>query len=456
MAIVGRLTLDTISILEVDSDPSIDGARAFPGALALQFDLLGTSSGFWLKTGVTDTGWTPLATADFLVTHPGPGLAINYTTGDFWVGGTTTSIAAGTLTLPPSSTGYIYVDPTTLSVQFTVGALPAFSIPLAKFTTSTFNVLLLSNVKELANHIRVTGIPVTLLPDTANSAGTALSDAASDHAHNIPTALAETISSNINTQGAAATFSRSDHHHQLTTTPALATQLPQFNGTDWVATYPEAILTLNTSTQLIEDWISGAVAGSLNWIITSAGGTASVIATTAANHPGLIQLTVSNSGNYVSLGLGASSILLGGGPLVYELAMLIPALSTATQEFVIRLGLGDTTNIDEIDGVYFEYNRAVTGDFWAIKTANAGIRTAITTPVAVVANTWYRLYCSINATGTLATFKINGVTQTPITTNIPITGLDGPFFHIVKTAGSGNRTFTMDYYSLYQRFTIPR
>jgi len=457
MAIVGRLTLDTIAILEVDADPSIDGARAFPGSLALQFDLLGTSSGFWLKTGITDTNWTPIATTDFLVTHPGPGLEINYTTGDFWVGGTLTNVAAGTLILPPTNSGYVYVDATSLTVQFTIGSLPAFAMPLASFVTNAVNVLSLNNVKELANHVRIVGTPVTLTPDAANNTGTALSDSASDHVHNIPTAAAATISSNANTQGAAATFARSNHTHQITTVAALSTQIPQYDGTNWIATYPESLISLRNGTQLLEDWIAGAVAGNLNWVTTASSGTANLIAATSNSHPGVVQLSVSSSGNSVSLGLGTTSFILGGGALLYEFDVLIPTLSTSVQEFVIRMGLGGgPTSADQNNGAYFEYNRATTGDFWVIKTANSATRTAITTTVAIVADTWYRLTCSINAAATSVSFSINGVVQTSISTNIPTSNVDGPFFHIVKTNGGVARVFDVDYFTLYQHFTTPR
>lgn len=58
MAILGQLTLDQLSILSVDTDPSVSGVQARLGSLALlDNQTLGT---MWVKSAAADTGWTPI------------------------------------------------------------------------------------------------------------------------------------------------------------------------------------------------------------------------------------------------------------------------------------------------------------------------------------------------------------------------------------------------------------
>lgn len=59
MGIIGSITLDEVSILEVDSDPSINGIDAPLSSIALLND---KNKGVgWLKTGPLITDWSSLA-----------------------------------------------------------------------------------------------------------------------------------------------------------------------------------------------------------------------------------------------------------------------------------------------------------------------------------------------------------------------------------------------------------
>lgn len=58
MAIIGQLTLDQVTILEVDSDPTSSGVAAAIGSLATIYD--GVNGRLWIKTASGDTGWTPM------------------------------------------------------------------------------------------------------------------------------------------------------------------------------------------------------------------------------------------------------------------------------------------------------------------------------------------------------------------------------------------------------------
>lgn len=56
MAILGRITVDELMILTVDTDPTVSGVAAPVGSLALIDN--GTSARVWVKTGAADSGWT--------------------------------------------------------------------------------------------------------------------------------------------------------------------------------------------------------------------------------------------------------------------------------------------------------------------------------------------------------------------------------------------------------------
>lgn len=58
MAIIGQLTLDQISIIEVDADPTVSGVTASIGSIASIYD--GVNGRLWVKTAAGDTGWTPM------------------------------------------------------------------------------------------------------------------------------------------------------------------------------------------------------------------------------------------------------------------------------------------------------------------------------------------------------------------------------------------------------------
>lgn len=58
MAILGQITLNELLIVTVDQSPVSAGVPAPIGSLALLDD--DTNSGMWLKTGGTDTSWTPV------------------------------------------------------------------------------------------------------------------------------------------------------------------------------------------------------------------------------------------------------------------------------------------------------------------------------------------------------------------------------------------------------------
>jgi len=175
------------------------------------------------------------------------------------------------------------------------------------------------------------------------------------------------------------------------------------------------------------------------------------------NHPGIIQVnsgTSSSANIHLSMNLGLS-IKLGGGAITLEYLIYLPTLSTATNEYIMRWGLGDTAGLlDEANGVYFEYARAATGNFFVIKTASANSRTPITTTQSVAAATWYKLKIVVNAAASSVAYFVNGTSVGSIIVNIPTTTIS-PHMQALRSAGTGG-SFFIDYFLLTQTFTTSR
>jgi hypothetical protein len=58
MAILGQMTVDQISVLTVDTDPTVSGVSAKIGSIALLDN--NTLGAMWVKSAAGDTGWTPI------------------------------------------------------------------------------------------------------------------------------------------------------------------------------------------------------------------------------------------------------------------------------------------------------------------------------------------------------------------------------------------------------------
>lgn len=129
---------------------------------------------------------TKFSTAEQLfVTYPGTGLAVNFTAGVGRFNGTTTSIAAGTITLGASITGgWVYVDIDGVVKSGTT--LPTNTMPLAQFTTSGSAVTALTDMRETIDQNTQWGVVSDIVAETYNraaSAGVLEKYARADHAH---------------------------------------------------------------------------------------------------------------------------------------------------------------------------------------------------------------------------------------------------------------------------------
>lgn len=202
---------------------------------------------------------------------------------------------------------------------------------------------------------------------------------------------------------------------------------------------------------LHEDWVSATFAGRLNWGRAIVGtGTNAITSDAFLGHPGVVYLSTGTdtTGRACLITLD-DCIILGDGQYQIEWLIRIEDLSTVAEEYILRVGFGDSTGAADWGyGVYFEYDRATSVN-WLIKTADNSTRTSTTTSTAVAEDAWIRLTININAAATLCTYYVNGVSVGTINTNIPDggTGADGigPDIGIVKSAGSTSRTIYADY-----------
>ena len=120
----------------------------------------------------------------FSFTYPGTGLAVNYTGGNYRNNGVLTAVAAGSITLPVSTTGTIYVG--TGGVVAASASLPDGATPLYSFTTSASAVTSLTDVREEFENNETWGVLSDINGMVANqskSAGTLEKYARADHTH---------------------------------------------------------------------------------------------------------------------------------------------------------------------------------------------------------------------------------------------------------------------------------
>lgn len=202
----------------------------------------------------------------------------------------------------------------------------------------------------------------------------------------------------------------------------------------------------------VKDDFLGAYAVSLTmfsdqtWMNVSVGAGSISFAPVAAvdsEHAGIISSSaMDNSTNpdiNLFMGLGSAgavipSLLTGGGEIVLEHIFRITTLSTGTNRYVYRVGLGDTRAADQQNGVYIEYTDNVSAGAWNLKTANGGARTS--TNSSVPADTdWHTLKIIINEVGSQATYYLDGVLMGTVNTNMP-TGPVTPFVNVINTAGA--------------------
>lgn len=172
--------------------------------------------------------------------------------------------------------------------------------------------------------------------------------------------------------------------------------------------------------------------------------------TVARNTTGVGQFqTGTTATSSVRIFTTSSNIEIDGGSIICCVRVNVPTLFDATNDGLIRFGLGNvitatTTDQDHAQGIYFEYDRSLSAN-WRFCTAQASTRTKNDSGVAVT--TGFKVLCFvINNNGTSVQFYINGIaTGSPITTNMPIGLALGFNGYVKKKAGTTNRLINIDY-----------
>ncbi len=226
--------------------------------------------------------------------------------------------------------------------------------------------------------------------------------------------------------------------------------------------------TPNTILEIAEDFIASSggnftINGNFSWATNAfSSGIATAIANNA--HPGVISNpTLTANAYYLFLGNTTapstglqSAFYLGGGAITLNWVFNVVNLSNGTNRYTLRFGFGDTTNADQVNGVYFEYSDNINSGNWVYKTASASTRTTTNSSTAV-ATGWHNAQITINAAASSISFSLDGVSLgAAITTNIPTAGL-GAFVDLVFGAGSvAAGTLLIDLFYLTQILTTAR
>jgi hypothetical protein len=208
-----------------------------------------------------------------------------------------------------------------------------------------------------------------------------------------------------------------------------------------------------------DDFTSSTNTGVLNWLATVNGAGASIapstvgVDTVPGDAAGVFALTTgtNNSGN-ATLSTYASAMKVGTfDNTIMEWRIMLQTLSTAAQEYRVSFGwLDNPGSGDEVDGVYFEYDRATAGDFWRICTSNNSVRTKTTTSTAVANLTTFSRFRIETQRANSASFYIDDVLVGTISTNLP-TGagrMTGWGIKIVKSVGTTARLVYADYFTI--------
>lgn len=234
------------------------------------------------------------------------------------------------------------------------------------------------------------------------------------------------------------------------------------------------VSTANSSINFWDDFIYGyaTVLGGTNdtigtwYALTSNSSNVIFSGTAVAGHPGIVEFNTSTSSNAATYftQTGAVSnhgpILVGNGPVTITWYFNIPTLSTSSQRYIFRVGLGDlASGADMANGCYLEYTDNVNSGQWVMKTANASTRTATNSSTAVGTG-WQVIQITVNSGGTSVAYSagttLAGLASIgTVTTNIPTNGVGG-MIGITKTVGTTASVIEVDLCTMTYTLTTAR
>lgn len=200
-----------------------------------------------------------------------------------------------------------------------------------------------------------------------------------------------------------------------------------------------------------------AAVGPFGFILRASGGSVTTgnFGTSDTTENGAWVLSTSATlNNYAEIqGSANDPILFGGATQTLVFNFRLDALNDGTDDYEFAIGFFDTlTATNAVDGAYFLYNSADT-EFHIVTRSNSsgpGVNeTDNATATTAAAATTYDGKIVIASNASSATFYINDVAETAITTNIP-SGSGRRLslgWYVKKTLGSGNaRTMRVGYF----------
>lgn len=459
--------------------PVIDIAATYVGQTSLT--TLGTiTTGVWQGTavdathgGTAQTSWT---TGDILYAS-----AAN-TLSKLPVGSNTQvlTLAAGVPSwAPPATAGTVTsVSGTANRITSTGGTTPVIDISasyvgqssittLGTITTGVWNGTTIAVANGGTGDVTLTNHGVLIGQGTsaivATAAGTAGQVLQSGGASADPLYSTATYPSTI-AQASYLYGSASNVVSALAPT-TLAGGFPTYDGTNGVWFSPQG--------QVYEwdDFIAGENNSSfskLSWnrVAVNGGSPSMASATQDAARPGVVNCAISTSaGSGTGLVLTNNPngpMILGAGRCICNFWAKTPNISDATDTYTLLIGFNSNTSAAlGNNALLFSLNSGVNSGNWQmISVKTGGATTTANSSTGTDAN-WHKYTIDVNAAGTSAAFYIDGVqlTNSPITTNIPVTAGApvGPNISILRTAGSTNtRSLLVDLFTIWISLTTPR
>lgn len=118
----------------------------------------------------------------------------------------------------------------------------------------------------------------------------------------------------------------------------------------------------------------------------------------------------------VDANASSNGLPVGIGSLIVEIGVRCNTISASFNDYILNLGfVSDSSPTGR--GVYFQYDRATSGNVWRLVAKNSSQTTSVSSSTVAV-STEYRLRIEVTSSS-LATFYVNGTSVGTVTSNIP-------------------------------------
>ena len=159
-----------------------------------------------------------------------------------------------------------------------------------------------------------------------------------------------------------------------------------------------------------------------------------------------------NTGRGGITSFNSRPVVAANGPIYTEVLAAIPTLATGAEDYVARVGNIRNDGLVSSPVLAFEYDRSTNANWRGLHLDNSSNVTRTDLGIPVTAGAWVKL--GILHTTSIARFFINDAEVGSLAVNAPNSMWLGG--HIIKTAGTTNRTFLMDYFYVRQDFLRER